>query len=191
MMYRAKRLAEVYCSNLPTEFEKSLTLPQDHQLRQQLFAFYNLLTWSQLKRCEGHFPNLCCFFSWHTHTESGVLAGKTRILVTNDVKYLRHMDSIVVLREGRIAERGTYEELMDNDGAFAEFLRNYDNNKTGNSGGSRGGGGSGHRVLARRISEIRKERRKNMRQQVRKSFARQVSESYATVRAFSRSGRAA
>ena len=32
------------------------------------------------------------------------------------------MDQIVVLKDGKISEIGTYEELMGNRGAFAEFL---------------------------------------------------------------------
>ncbi len=35
------------------------------------------------------------------------------------------MDRIVVLKEGQVSEVGTYQELLDNDGAFAEFLRTY------------------------------------------------------------------
>ena len=32
------------------------------------------------------------------------------------------MDQIVVLKDGKISEMGTYQELMGNRGAFAEFL---------------------------------------------------------------------
>ena len=32
------------------------------------------------------------------------------------------MDQIVVLKDGKISEIGTYQELMNNKGAFAEFL---------------------------------------------------------------------
>ncbi|XP_031562171.1 multidrug resistance-associated protein 1-like [Actinia tenebrosa] len=39
------------------------------------------------------------------------------------------MDQIIVLQGGRISEVGTYDELQDNQGAFAEFLKTYANEK--------------------------------------------------------------
>nr|XP_040235083.1 multidrug resistance-associated protein 1 isoform X5 [Anopheles coluzzii] len=53
---------------------------------------------------------------------SGLLAKKTRVLVTHGITYLPNTDKIFVLREGEISESGTYQELMDKKGAFAEFL---------------------------------------------------------------------
>ena len=53
---------------------------------------------------------------------TGVLKNKTRVLVTHGVAFLPHMDQIVVLKNGRISEVGTYQELLDAKGAFAEFL---------------------------------------------------------------------
>lgn len=35
------------------------------------------------------------------------------------------MDTIVVMVEGKISEMGSYQELLRQDGAFAEFLRTY------------------------------------------------------------------
>lgn len=35
------------------------------------------------------------------------------------------MDHIVVIVDGRVSEMGSYQELMKQNGAFAEFLRNY------------------------------------------------------------------
>lgn len=52
----------------------------------------------------------------------GALRRKTRILVTHGIAFLPYVDQIVVLKDGRISESGTYEELMRNRGAFAEFL---------------------------------------------------------------------
>ena len=37
------------------------------------------------------------------------------------------MDQIIVMRNGTISECGTYRQLMDHDGAFAEYLRTYMN----------------------------------------------------------------
>jgi len=52
----------------------------------------------------------------------GALRQKTRILVTHGITFLPFVDQIVVLKDGKISELGTYEELMKNRGAFAEFL---------------------------------------------------------------------
>ncbi|XP_011616814.2 canalicular multispecific organic anion transporter 2 isoform X2 [Takifugu rubripes] len=55
----------------------------------------------------------------------GVLKGKTRILVTHGISFLPQVDNIMVLVEGRVSEMGSYQELLNQNGAFAEFLRNY------------------------------------------------------------------
>ncbi|XP_051770128.1 ATP-binding cassette sub-family C member 3 isoform X2 [Ctenopharyngodon idella] len=55
----------------------------------------------------------------------GVLKGKTRILVTHGISFLPQVDNILVLVDGRVSEMGSYQELLKQNGAFAEFLRNY------------------------------------------------------------------
>lgn len=35
------------------------------------------------------------------------------------------MDLIVVMKNGNISEKGTYDEIIRNNGAFAEFLKSY------------------------------------------------------------------
>ena len=52
----------------------------------------------------------------------GVLKRKTRVLVTHGISFLPLVDQIVVMKDGQISEIGTYEELLANKGAFAEFL---------------------------------------------------------------------
>ncbi|GAV02763.1 hypothetical protein RvY_13289 [Ramazzottius varieornatus] len=56
---------------------------------------------------------------------SGLLKNKTRILVTHGISFLPRTDLIVVLDEGAVSEVGTYQQLIKNEGAFAEFLRTY------------------------------------------------------------------
>ncbi|XP_039991337.1 ATP-binding cassette sub-family C member 3 isoform X3 [Xiphias gladius] len=55
----------------------------------------------------------------------GVLNGKTRILVTHGISFLPQVDNIMVMVDGRVSEMGSYQELLKQNGAFAEFLRNY------------------------------------------------------------------
>ncbi|XP_028263925.1 canalicular multispecific organic anion transporter 2 isoform X3 [Parambassis ranga] len=55
----------------------------------------------------------------------GLLKGKTRILVTHGISFLPQVDNIMVMVDGRVSEMGSYQELLKQNGAFAEFLRNY------------------------------------------------------------------
>ncbi|KAK3589166.1 hypothetical protein CHS0354_018871 [Potamilus streckersoni] len=55
----------------------------------------------------------------------GLLKNKTRVLVTHGVHWLPRVDMIVVMSGGTISETGSYDELMEYDGAFAQFLRTY------------------------------------------------------------------
>ena len=57
-----------------------------------------------------------------------------RVLVTHGLGFLPQCDKIVVMDNGTITEVGSYTELVEQDGAFAEFLRNYatrDDNEEG------------------------------------------------------------
>ncbi|KAL3882083.1 hypothetical protein ACJMK2_028455 [Sinanodonta woodiana] len=65
-------------------------------------------------------------------SDSGLLKGKTRVLVTHGVHWLPEVDFIVVMSGGTISEIGSYEELMEHDGAFAQFLRTYLNSADDN-----------------------------------------------------------
>lgn len=48
-------------------------------------------------------------------------------MVTHAINYLPQMDTILVMSEGEISELGSYQHLLKQDGAFAEFLRTYAN----------------------------------------------------------------
>uniref|UniRef100_K1QJA3 Multidrug resistance-associated protein 1 n=1 Tax=Magallana gigas TaxID=29159 RepID=K1QJA3_MAGGI len=72
---------------------------------------------------------------------TGVLKDKTRVLVTHGIHWLPSVDQIFVLSDGQISENGTYDELLDHAGPFAEFLENVKNQtddfQNGNLGGLR------------------------------------------------------
>ncbi|XP_056392027.1 multidrug resistance-associated protein 1-like isoform X2 [Hyla sarda] len=61
----------------------------------------------------------------HVIGPNGLLKGKTRILVTHGVSFLPQVEKIIVMSDGRISEVGTYSELLENNGAFADFLQTY------------------------------------------------------------------
>ncbi|XP_017115600.1 multidrug resistance-associated protein 1 isoform X6 [Drosophila elegans] len=52
----------------------------------------------------------------------GMLARKSRVLVTHGVTFLPQVDSIYVLKMGEISESGTFDQLVKNKGAFADFI---------------------------------------------------------------------
>ncbi|XKL69367.1 hypothetical protein PGB90_007136 [Kerria lacca] len=55
----------------------------------------------------------------------GLLQKKTRILITHSITYLSQVDYIIVLKDGSISESGTFKELLEKKGNFAEFLLTY------------------------------------------------------------------
>jgi ATP-binding cassette subfamily B protein len=54
---------------------------------------------------------------------SGVLAGRTTILISHRVSTVQNADEIIVLRDGEIVERGTHSELLAADGYYMELYR--------------------------------------------------------------------
>uniref|UniRef100_A0A669PVU5 ABC-type glutathione-S-conjugate transporter n=1 Tax=Phasianus colchicus TaxID=9054 RepID=A0A669PVU5_PHACC len=84
----------------------------------------------------------------HVLGPKGLLQKKTRILVTHSISFLPQADNIVVLVAGTVSEHGSYNTLLANRGAFAQFLNSYGSQEedaaeettagTGNATGYRG-----------------------------------------------------
>jgi ABC-type multidrug transport system fused ATPase/permease subunit len=45
-----------------------------------------------------------------------------RIVIAHRLSTIKHCDRIIVLSGGKIAEDGTYDELMQNNGLFADLV---------------------------------------------------------------------
>ena len=65
-----------------------------------------------------------------TDTEERILCGlksmmkqRTSILISHRVSTVRHADQIIVLRDGRIVERGTHDELLARGGYYEELYQ--------------------------------------------------------------------
>ncbi|KAL8836868.1 MAG: hypothetical protein Q9170_002759 [Blastenia crenularia] len=67
---------------------------------------------------------------------SGLLASKTRILATNSIPVLLEADFITLLRDGRIVEKGTYDQLMAMRGEVANLVKTANNNEEEDSSSS-------------------------------------------------------
>ena len=52
----------------------------------------------------------------------GMLQKKTRILVTHGISFLPDTDYILVMKNGRIAEQGSYNQLIKQEGEFSNFI---------------------------------------------------------------------
>ncbi|KAG0024375.1 hypothetical protein BGZ80_003720 [Entomortierella chlamydospora] len=56
---------------------------------------------------------------------NGILKDKARVLVTHGIHHLEHVDQIVVVKEGEIAEVGRYEDLMAAKQSFYQLIEEY------------------------------------------------------------------
>lgn len=48
---------------------------------------------------------------------------KTIIMIAHRLKTVQHADQIVVIDQGRIAQQGTHEQLMEQDGIYKKFVK--------------------------------------------------------------------
>ncbi|PNS15381.1 Metal resistance protein YCF1 [Sphaceloma murrayae] len=61
---------------------------------------------------------------------TGILKSRTRILATNSLPVLMEANFIILLREGRILERGTYEQLMAMKGEISNLIKSASTEET-------------------------------------------------------------
>lgn len=59
------------------------------------------------------------------HAIQGMLKDKTVILVTHALQYLTHADNVIVMENGRIAEEGSFDALLNSNSAFSRFAHEY------------------------------------------------------------------
>jgi len=55
----------------------------------------------------------------------GLLKDKTRVLVTHGIHHLDQVDSILVIKDGRVTETGHFEQLMKAKNAFYQLINEY------------------------------------------------------------------
>ncbi|CAJ0583056.1 unnamed protein product, partial [Mesorhabditis spiculigera] len=101
-------------------------------------------------------------------SDTGVLKHTTRILITHGLHFLKYCDQIVVMKDGRISEKGSYQELMKSQGAFGEFLEEYlvEEAKTRGRSVSFGEDSEDVSELLNEIEKVAPEKRKRIESQI-------------------------
>ncbi|GBG65334.1 hypothetical protein CBR_g50697 [Chara braunii] len=67
------------------------------------------------------------------HCINGSLANKTRVFVTNQLQFVPEADSILIMKEGRTVQQGTYKELMKLGTDFSQLMKGSGADKADNT----------------------------------------------------------
>jgi ATP-binding cassette subfamily B protein len=54
---------------------------------------------------------------------SEIMRGRTSFVVAHRLSTIKEADTIIVMRSGRIAEKGTHEELLEKGGFYAKLYK--------------------------------------------------------------------
>lgn len=96
-----------------------------HSWNQFPIRVVRLASWQLVTWVFAFSAGFVCMFVFLPNKVSSCVWLQTRILVTHGISFLPQVDNIMVLVDGRVSEMGSYQGLLNQNGAFAEFLRNY------------------------------------------------------------------
>lgn len=60
---------------------------------------------------------------WIQEALETLMAGRTTIMVAHRLSTIQHADQIIVMHKGRIRERGTHQELLEQDGIYRKLYQ--------------------------------------------------------------------
>ena len=66
----------------------------------------------------------------------GVLKGKTIVLATHQLQYLKDCDRLIVFEHGRVAASGSYKDVLKKDNGFINVLKEFDGVSKAETSGS-------------------------------------------------------
>ena len=80
-------------------------------------------SWEGFSPCAYILAHLQVAREVYNNCVRGAISQKTRILVTNQLQFVAGSDRVLFMAEGRIAEAGTYNDLMKAGKGFAKLMQ--------------------------------------------------------------------